>query len=109
MNLILFLIHSQFIDRIYYRQQKYLSTSDNTFEFFSGLIVNFYHIMLVISSIKPKDHGLTNIYFIGSHSNSLLHHIPMNAVQVFTDGNKNDNNCTGCGMYVKLHKQEIKI
>ena len=35
--------------------------------------------------------------------------IPMNAVQVFTDGSKNDNNCTGSEIYVKSLKQEVKI
>ena len=31
--------------------------------FFSGLIVNFNHLMLVIKSIKPKDRSLININF----------------------------------------------
>ena len=35
--------------------------------FFSGFIANFYHFMLVINSIKPKDHDLINIYFTKLH------------------------------------------
>ena len=35
--------------------------------FFSGLIANFYHLMLVINSVNPNDHNLTNIYFIKQH------------------------------------------
>ena len=31
--------------------------------FFSGLIANSNHFMLVISNVKPKDHDLKNIYF----------------------------------------------
>ena len=31
---------------------------------FSGLIANFYNIILIINNIKPKDHDLKNIYFI---------------------------------------------
>ena len=34
---------------------------------FSGLIANFYPLMLVIKSIKSNDHDLTNIYFIKLH------------------------------------------
>ena len=34
---------------------------------FSGLISNFYHRMLVINSVKPEVHGLTNIYCIKLH------------------------------------------
>ena len=48
--------------QIYSRQQNYLRTCD-----FSGLIANFCHLMLVINSIQPKDHVLTNIYFIKLH------------------------------------------
>ena len=32
--------------------------------FFSDLIANVYYLMLVINSIKPKDHNLKNICFI---------------------------------------------
>ena len=35
--------------------------------FFSDLIANFYHLMLVMNSMKPKDHGLRNIYFMKLH------------------------------------------
>ena len=35
--------------------------------FFSCLNDNFYHLMLVINSMKPKDYDLTNIYFIKLH------------------------------------------
>ena len=30
---------------------------------FSGLTANFYHLTLVINSIKPKYHDLSNIHF----------------------------------------------
>ena len=50
----------------YNRQQNYSSTCNNTWDS-SGLIVNFYHLMLIINSIKTKDRGLTNIYFIKLH------------------------------------------
>ena len=33
----------------------------------------------------------------------------MDAVQVFTYVNQNDNNCVKSGIYAKSHKQEIKI
>ena len=38
-----------------------------------------------------------------------MHNIPMDAVQVFTDDSKNDDNCSGSVIYVKSYKQEIKI
>ena len=44
-------------------EQNYSSTCDNTLiRLLSGLIANFYHLMLVINSIKSKYHDLTNIY-----------------------------------------------
>ena len=36
-------------------------------QFFSGLIANIYHLMLVINSINPKDHDLIITYFIKMH------------------------------------------
>ena len=49
---------------------KYLQSAAKLFEhlrsylqFFSDLIANFYHLMLVTNSIKTKDHNLRNIYF----------------------------------------------
>ena len=35
--------------------------------YFSGLSVNFCHLMLVIKNIKSKDHVVTNIYFAKLH------------------------------------------
>ena len=35
--------------------------------FISGLVANFYYLMLVMNGIKPKDYDLTNIYFIKYH------------------------------------------
>ena len=35
--------------------------------FFYNLIDNFYPLMLFMSKIKPKDHDMTNIYFIKLH------------------------------------------
>ena len=34
---------------------------------FSGLIANFYYLMLAISSIKPKDYDIINIICIKLH------------------------------------------
>ena len=51
----------------YSRLQNYSSTCDNTYDFSLVLIAKFYHLMLVISNIKPKDHDLTSIYFIKLH------------------------------------------
>ncbi|GBM49119.1 hypothetical protein AVEN_77062-1 [Araneus ventricosus] len=31
------------------------------------------------------------------------------AVKVYTDGSRNDSNCTGSGNYIKRHNQELKI
>ena len=33
----------------------------------SSLNANFYHLMLIINSINPKDHDLTTIFFIKMH------------------------------------------
>ena len=41
---------------LYSRQQNYVMV-------IYGLIEHFYHLILVISIIRPKDHDLTNIYF----------------------------------------------
>ncbi|GBO03926.1 hypothetical protein AVEN_73512-1 [Araneus ventricosus] len=30
-------------------------------------------------------------------------------VEVYTDGSRNDNDCTGSGIYIKTHNQELKI
>ena len=35
--------------------------------FFSGLITNFYHPILVKNNKKSVDHDLTNLYFIKLH------------------------------------------
>ena len=35
--------------------------------FFTSFIANFYSLTLVINSIKPKDHDLTNIYIMKLH------------------------------------------
>ena len=40
--------------------------------FFFCLTVNFYHLMLVINSITPKDHDMTNIYFCMSFLTRLI-------------------------------------
>ena len=32
--------------------------------FFSGLIANFYYLMLLVNSKKPRDHDLINIYYV---------------------------------------------
>ena len=37
-----------------------------------------------------------------------MYNIPMDAVQVFTNGSKM-NYCTGSGMYIKSHKKEVKL
>ena len=39
---------------------------------FYGLTANFYHLMLVINSIKPKDHDLTNLFHKTALSMSFL-------------------------------------
>ena len=38
-----------------------------------------------------------------------MNDIPMDANQIFTDGSKNDDICTGSGTCAKSHKHEIKI
>ena len=48
----------------YSQQQLYSSTCDNTCDFSLDLTANFYHFMLVINSIKPNYHNLTNNYII---------------------------------------------
>ena len=45
----------------YIRQQNFSNNCDNTCYFSLVFIAAFYHLMLVMNSIKPKDHTLTNI------------------------------------------------
>ena len=70
-----------------------------------GLFEVFFHNDLPIYINKQKN--LSAILKQAAHKR--MFDIPMDAVQVFTDGSKNDDNCTGNGKYVKSHKQEIKI
>ncbi|GBN02057.1 hypothetical protein AVEN_37877-1 [Araneus ventricosus] len=40
----------------------------------------------------------------------IIKDIPVDAVKVYTDGSRNDSDCTGLiGIYIKIHNQELKI
>ena len=58
-------LHLQLAAKLFQNLRYYL-------RFFFGLIAIFYYLMLVTSSIHPKDHDLTKIFHITALSMSFL-------------------------------------
>ena len=83
-------------------EQHFLNQSIDPSE---GLTEVFFNIDLLTYVNKKKD--LPAI--LKQAALERMQDIPMDVVQVLTDGSKNDNNWTGRGIYVRSLKKEVKI
>ncbi|GBM75459.1 hypothetical protein AVEN_98278-1 [Araneus ventricosus] len=54
---------------------------------------------------KQKDHPA----YLELLALEIINDISVDAVKVYTDGSRNDSDCTGSGIYIKTHNQELKI
>ncbi|GBM22231.1 hypothetical protein AVEN_273420-1 [Araneus ventricosus] len=54
---------------------------------------------------KQKDHPT----YLRQLALEIINDIPVDAVKVYTNGSRNDRDCTGGEIYIKTHNQELKI
>ncbi|GBO40762.1 hypothetical protein AVEN_88824-1, partial [Araneus ventricosus] len=54
---------------------------------------------------KQKDHPT----YLRQLALEIINDIPVDSVKVYTDGSRNDSDCTGSGIYIKAYNQELKI
>ncbi|GBN76490.1 hypothetical protein AVEN_209897-1 [Araneus ventricosus] len=54
---------------------------------------------------KQKDHPT----YLRQLALEIINDIPVDAVKVYTHGSRNDSDCTGSGIYITTHNQELKI
>ncbi|GBO19426.1 hypothetical protein AVEN_148983-1 [Araneus ventricosus] len=64
-----------------------------------GLPGVFFHTNLPVHVNKQKDH----LTYLRQLALEIINDIPVDAVKVYTDGSKNDGDCTGSGIYIKTH------
>ncbi|GBM91543.1 hypothetical protein AVEN_83470-1 [Araneus ventricosus] len=64
----------------------------------------FFHTNLPVQVNKQKDHPT----YLRQLALEIINDIPVDAVK-YTDGIRNDSDCTGSGIYIKTHNQELKI
>ncbi|GBN37293.1 hypothetical protein AVEN_226898-1 [Araneus ventricosus] len=65
----------------------------------------FPHTNLPVQVNKQKGHPT----YLRQPALEIINDIPIDAVKVHTDGSRNDSDCTGSGIYIKTHNQELKI
>ncbi|GBM99919.1 hypothetical protein AVEN_248276-1 [Araneus ventricosus] len=70
-----------------------------------GLPGVFFHTNLPVQVNKQKDHPT----YLRQLALEIINNIPVDAVKVYTDGNRNDSDCTCSGIYITTHNQELKI
>ncbi|GBM44185.1 hypothetical protein AVEN_257124-1 [Araneus ventricosus] len=64
-----------------------------------------FHANLPVEVNKQKDHPT----YLRQLALEIVNDIPVDAVKVYTDGSRNDSVCTGSGIYITTHNQELKI
>ncbi|GBM96906.1 hypothetical protein AVEN_99099-1 [Araneus ventricosus] len=70
-----------------------------------GLPGVFFHTNLPVQVNKQKNHPT----YLKQLALKIINDIPVDAVKMYTDGSRNDSDCTGRGIYIKTHNQELKI
>ncbi|GBL93784.1 hypothetical protein AVEN_166814-1 [Araneus ventricosus] len=70
-----------------------------------GSALCFFHTNLPVQVNKQKDHPT----YLRQLALEIINDIPVDAVKVYTDGSRNDSDCTGSGIYITTHIQELKI
>ncbi|GBM48158.1 hypothetical protein AVEN_138293-1 [Araneus ventricosus] len=70
-----------------------------------GLPGIFFHTNFPVQVNKQKDHPT----YLRQLALEIINDIPVDAVKVYTDDSKNDSDCTGSGIYITTHNQELKV
>ncbi|GBN86804.1 hypothetical protein AVEN_1437-1 [Araneus ventricosus] len=83
-------------------EQSHLTQSIDPSEGLPGVL---FHTNIPVQVNKQKDHPA----YLRQQALEIINDIPVDAVKVYTNGSKNDGDCTDSVIYIKTHNQELKI
>ncbi|GBN81464.1 hypothetical protein AVEN_77319-1, partial [Araneus ventricosus] len=71
----------------------------------AGLPGVFFHTNVPVQVNKQKDHPA----YLRQLALEIINDIPVESVKAYSDGSRNDSDCTDSGIYIKTNNQELKI